>query len=388
MNNPNKTVVCSLIFFGAGLGLAACQPQKQTQPQHNPANGGLTDLMGPATSYLLSAQGDDGKWHSTQYGNLKDGAAITALVMYALSFSQNQFEAEAKQRCQRALDVMLPIIEDRYYVSNPDGADYSNYGSAMLLVAAERLQLELPSSARDKLIQYLVRAQLDEGEGFEPGDVDYGGWDLTGWMTGQRPTTGTNISVTTSVLQALAQYDERADVAAALKKCRPWLSRCQNVVGDGGFFFHPRRDHDGNKAGWITQSRDQPRSYGTATADGLRSLQYLNFDDASPQVQAATKWLSENNALNRVPGFEHETGTGSWAKGLRFYYYYSLSMALGQLEPKHARRTAAQIMKILLGEQKADGSWQNDNARMREDDPLIATCFALIAAARCRALDR
>jgi hypothetical protein len=40
---------------------------------------------------------------------------------------------------------------------------------------------------------------------------------------------------------------------------------------------------------------------------------------------------------------------------------------------------ASQIAKALVGEQKSDGNWQSDAPRMREDDPLIATCFVLTA---------
>jgi hypothetical protein len=38
--------------------------------------------------------------------------------------------------------------------------------------------------------------------------------------------------------------------------------------------------------------------------------------------------------------------------------------------------------RILLKDQQADGRWQNESDRMRENDPLIATAFALSTLAQ------
>ena len=38
----------------------------------------------------------------------------------------------------------------------------------------------------------------------------------------------------------------------------------------------------------------------------------------------------------------------------------------------------------LLRRQRADGSWANELIAVREDDPVVATCFALLALAACR----
>ena len=36
------------------------------------------------------------------------------------------------------------------------------------------------------------------------------------------------------------------------------------------------------------------------------------------------------------------------------------------------------MVKQLIKLQQKDGRWQNDSAKMREDDPLIATCLAVV----------
>ena len=43
-----------------------------------------------------------------------------------------------------------------------------------------------------------------------------------------------------------------------------------------------------------------------------------------------------------------------------------------------------QLSAELLARQAADGSWRNDATEMREDEPVIATSFAVAALALCR----
>lgn len=106
------------------------------------------------------------------------------------------------------------------------------------------------------------------------------------------------------------------------------------------------------------------------------------------EVQQAIQWLQQHPQLDRVPGFSHETGHASWALGLRYYYYQSLSRSLAYFPEQEARRIAKEIHAILAAEQNQDGSWSNPNSRMREDDPLIATGFAVIALEHGRAWRR
>ena len=387
MNRISGKVI-GLLLAIACAGSTGCHSDS---PRNGNATDDSTDIssrisvsqtaLGRGIRYLLDQQGDDGLWHSPNYGNLKDGAAVTAFVLFAL----HDQDVGDYSDLQRAVDRLSPVIRRRGYVTNPDGPDYSNYGSAMLLLACESQDLKLDEDVRKLLIDYLVRSQLDAEEGFDESMVDHGGWDLSGWMKGKRPTTGTTISVSTSTLQALHRYPQHPGVQETLAAAENWIHRLQNLSGDGGFFFHPRQDHDGNKAGWADgNDRQATRSYGTATADGLRILDYLNVPADAPRRVAAQKWLQDHPDLDLVPGFDHESGTGSWGHGLRFYYYQTLAQALELLAEVDARRMATTIIQILEQEQKDDGHWSNDNARMREDDPLIATGFAVIALSRCQ----
>ncbi len=385
-NRPGGQTVGLRLFLGIALGLGGLPGVAADAQDHHadPLNRGIT--------FLMSQLSSDGLWHSPNYGNLKDGAAISAFVLYALQ----DLPSPDSDRLQVAVDHLVQQLDPRGFVTNPEGPDYSNYASAMLLLACDTNNLKLPEPTRQALVQYLVRAQLNEEEGFSSQDPDYGGWDLSGWMDGRRPTTGTNVSVTAVVVEALSRYRSNAtsqaapmrhqpQVDACLQRSLSWTARVQNRSGDGGFHFHPQQTHDGNKAAWADGDlREQTRSYGTATADGLRILIALGKPAQDPHVQQAVQWLQRHPVLDKVPGFSHETGDASWAYGLRFYYYQALSQSLDCFPEDEARQIAREIQRILSAEQSEDGSWTNTNTRMREDDPLIATGFAVTALKNCQ----
>ena len=369
-----------------------CQPT--TQSTTDPANDSTstqqtsTEQAEPlprAVQFLIKQQNaNDHLWHSAHYGNLKDGAAITAFVLYALSGTNH----DANTQLQMAADRLAKQVQESGFVTNADGPDYTNYGSAMLLLAGQDSDIQLTDDVRQKLVDYLVRSQLDDEEGYASSSVDFGGWDLSGWMTGERPTTGTNISVSVSVVRALATYRDQPSVEKTLVQFNRWIDRVHNSQandGDGGFYFHPKRNHDGNKAGWADgDSRQETRSYGSSTADGLGILKALGTDKDDERVKQSVQWVLQHDDLSLVPGFDHEQGEGSWSSGLRYYYYQSLSQSLDLFPPDEGQNIAKQIVTMLKNEQHKDGSWTNANARMREDDPLIATGFAVIALKNCK----
>jgi hypothetical protein len=47
---------------------------------------------------------------------------------------------------------------------------------------------------------------------------------------------------------------------------------------------------------------------------------------------------------------------------------------------------AAALTTELTKRQKEDGSWVNTIELVRENDPIVATCNAIIALARCKAV--
>ena len=231
--------------------------------------------------------------------------------------------------------------------------------------------------------------------GLTPTDDNFGGWDLSGWVQEPRESPGTNISITSFVLLAL-RGEENDRVHASQDKARKWLKRVRNP--DHGFHFHSEKNHAGNKAEWKDELAQQPRSYGSATVDGIRAMRALGFP--AQQIAQSARWLHENSdsrlGVKIVPGFdmsgidltEFELSNiresrldrdSSWAQGLLFYYFAGLAMEKKSLPKAMQDKCTEQIPRYLGACQRKDGRWENSSARMREDDPLIATPFALIA---------
>jgi hypothetical protein len=75
-----------------------------------------------------------------------------------------------------------------------------------------------------------------------------------------------------------------------------------------------------------------------------------------------------------VPGFVGEAYQ-RWPRGLAFYYASSSMQAFRALQKDAGPAVGAGLLKT----QRADGSWSNPENLVKEDDPLIATPFAIRA---------
>jgi hypothetical protein len=122
------------------------------------------------------------------------------------------------------------------------------------------------------------------------------------------------------------------------------------------------------------------------TADGARALVRLGAAPDDPRVTAARAWLvarfdAENNPGDFVAASEVRRGSS--------YYYWAWSSAhalrdLGVVEVHGGITRAEALAEALLARQRPDGSWRNPESEMREDDPLVATSFAVAALGVCR----
>jgi len=338
-----------------------------------------------AVDWLMTQQSEDGGWHSKTYGSMRGGASITALVLYAAGHLPEEMQKPHRKRWQNGVNFLRKGIKKKGFVTAPDGSlDYPAYATAMTLIAARRLKLSLSKTERTKLSAFLLREQLTKAKGFRPGDPDYGGWDLLAGSGARGVTSGSNVSVSSFVLEALRNV-KGPDAETSRKLAARWVAGCQNFPKDGGFYFHPKRGHLGNKALWTDKEGKHPRSYGSTTCDGLHCLSAAGVEQKNKRFQAGLQWLRGHSSVKVVPGFERigEPGGVSprsgWKEGLRYYFYCRLAPLLPLLGPKQAEARRQALLTILLKEQRRDGSWKNRSARMREDDPFIATCFTVIA---------
>ena len=78
-----------------------------------------------------------------------------------------------------------------------------------------------------------------------------------------------------------------------------------------------------------------------------------------------------------VPGFEGPA-YDRWPRGLAFYYAATITAAFRAMGADPGGAMTAELERT----QRAEGSWSNPENLVKEDDPLIATPFAIHALAK------
>ena len=300
-----------------------------------------------AARYLWSQQSPDGGWHSTTYGLLRSGQSLTPFVLEALL----RLADPPRYRVERAVAFLDHHInaDGALGLANPLLADYPNYATALAVRAFLRLGRDVTP-----LVRYLRQQQFSEENGWTGDHPAYGAWGMGGVPPQPPHLQHVDLSMTRYVLEALSAVGAtQAD--PALQQAGVFLNRCRNA--DGGFQF-TTVVLEANKAG-------PDRSYGTATADGVLSLQAIGVSSDGPR-----RWLRTHHRTDAVPGFV-TPARQRWAQGLRFYYAAAVAAAAPEL-----------TVAPLIGAPRSDGSFANPEPIVKEDDPLIATAFALRAALR------
>ncbi len=361
--------------------LGACGREAPPQPPQ-PRTAAIDAALGRGAGFLVTRQRADGAIPSRTYAALKDGWSLTPLAVLALRMVPSDEATTAAYR--RGVDFVATL-------AGPDGTirDALEVSYPLYAYAIGALVLGAPDNRRHravhgKLLEALRTLQFSERTGWRAGDASFGGW---GYATRPpRRTAGdleesdlaANLSATLMAASALvlggAQLDDPALAAA-----RGFVERCQNTDTDGGFVFSPALA-DGNKAGALDDGRF--RSYGSMTADGLRALLRLGRPLADPRVAAAAAWRERRVDAARNPG---DFPRVAEVRRDSSYYYWAWSAAHATRHLSNARWAEA-LAAELLRLQGADGSWRNPASEMREDDPIIATSFAIAALAIARSV--
>ena len=332
-----------------------------------------------AAEYLWNHQARDGGWPSHIYGPLRSGQSLTPFVLDALLEVPGNVYRLSSDKLERAIRFIRAN-------TNKDGAlgmmdaslpDYPNYATALAVSALCRAKRTGWENDIRPMVAYLRRMQFSEQNGWNPADAPYGAWGMGG-MEHPPPNPGhVDLSTTRYVLEALrAAGVSTGDTAFA--RARIFIQRCQNYdpehpkEADGGFFFSTI-EADTNKAG---RDGQRFRSYGTTTADGILGLVAIGGTNQDRRIRAAHNWLISHHRDMAVPGFVGQAYQ-RWEKGLSFYY------AAAATEAFHSLGTLMDpsVASLLKRTQRRDGSWANPESLVKEDDPLIATAFAVRALA-------
>lgn len=324
---------------------------------------------------MSAKQSADGAWRSSVYGTFKNGTALTPLVLRTLLLSPSH--------SRDAIGQARTWLED--LPEHPELVTFPIYTASLAIETGTDVS---------HWLEVLRARQLTVALGWSPSDREYGGWGYSTTLP-KKPEPGqfapplveSNVSATTFALDALhmakASLDSICPAALSfLDRMQNFRQGARNPVDDGGFIFiydDPVR----NKAGPASEP-GRFRSYGTVTADSLRSMMVCGRKQQHPRVVAAREWLVEAFSGREHPGDfvdRHEPDRN----GLYFYWAASIAKTIGHLpQDKATNDWAIELATGLLERQHAAGHWKNVVPTMREDDPLVATALAVTALAMLR----
>ncbi len=331
-----------------------------------------------ALGFLAARQSADGAWRAETYAAFREGDALTPVVLWALPASGENFA--------RGLHWLERLTDRQAGSAEPwRGLTYPLFTASYAAQVFARVgDLRRAQSWANVIATLRIRPEL----GWPVSDPACGAWSDSATpprhISPVPDMLAPNISATVLALQGLAAVGGR-DLAAA----RAFLEQCQNFAAepthldDGGFFFAPG-DPIRNKAGVAGRDArgERYRSYGSATCDGLLALRVCGVAEDHPRLRAAREWLRAH-----ADGLQHP---GDWVHGretaraaLVFYFAQGLATVLASAPEKWAAESRRSLREALTAAQADDGSWQGAAPDSCEDEPLLATAFALRALAQC-----
>lgn len=360
-------------------------------------------LLVRSAAYLWQAQEADGGWHSAMHGIARSGQSWSAFTLYHLLATPPTHVRLPRSSARRAFD----FLEAHMDTSSPQRAalglaggntpDYPLYATAYalraFLIGRDR---GLLTSRQEALIPamaaYILDQQYREETGVSPGDPAYGGWGMGGRLVAatlppRLRSPYADVAHTRRALEALADVSShspslRARTDSARSAAHVFLARVQKrglPTYDGGFYYSPAVP-ELNKAGLLEDSggaEGVPRSYATATSDGLIALISAGGEADDEPVRSAAAYLAAHDTLHHAAGLPEVRST--WRAALFYYHLAGRAEVHVRLESPGPWRE--RVMALLQERQRPDGSFVNPyGAPNREDDPIIATTLALAAA--------
>ena len=330
-------------------------------------------VVDKAIKFLGTKQSADGNFGSPRLGE----PGLTALTVAALL--RNGVAAD-NAVVAKGLGYLEKNIQK-------DGGVYSkglaNYTTCLAILAFKE------SNASGKYTKIIADAsKFVQGlqDNSDPKDVKHGG---VGYDGKGRPDLSNTHFMVEALLAAGVSKDD-----PAIKKALVFVSRTQNLPGEfndqpfaakageadkGGFVYNPT-DQDNPKSEKRTAAGGL-RSEGGMTYAGLKSFLYAGVGKDDKRVQAALGWIKKHYSVTENPG-QGQAGL--------YYYYHTFAKtmdALGEDTFEDAKKVKHDWRSDLFGAlkmaQKADGSWANSNAAFLENQPELATAFAVLALSYC-----
>lgn len=362
------TSSAAVVFGWTGVA-SVCAADDKTAPDPKEVRA----VVEKALAFLKTRQGADGSF-SPRLG----GPGVSAIV--AAGLIRNGFGDDPV--VQRTLKYLEGSVK-------PDGGIYEqrlqNYTTCVALLAFKEANTR---GQYDTVIanaaKFLRTLQFDDGS-TDPKDWKFGG---VGYDGKSRP----DMSNTQFFIDAMKSAGV-ANSDPALQRALTFINRCQNLPGETNDQPFAQKATEADKGGFVytptlgdeRNPRRTPqgglRSEGAMSYAGLKSFLHAGVTKDDPRVKAAVNWIRRHYTLDENPG---------QGKAGLFYFYNTFAKAMNALGEdtfvdgqgkKHNWRI--DLFNALKAQQKPDGSWTNSDRAFMENNPDLATAFAVMALSYC-----
>lgn len=328
-----------------------------------------------AATFLWEKQNTDGGWHSETHGIMKSGQSVSAFVFYNLLQVPDSIYHPTDKQINSALDFLRTHSKEGV-LGNFESLilDYPNYATAYALRIFKHFDKAEDQVLIQQMKDYLLSQQFIEHRGMDENHLAYGAWGFGEQYLEDGTHGHVDLSHTRRILQSL-QLLEDNELSNTLKKSQTYLGRLQkrDAQFDKGFFASTVTVST-NKGDLEDEQSESYRSYATATADGLLALIASGADKNDEYVMKAFQWLVEHPNIELPEGIPKDD-PNQWH---RVMFYYHLAVRAQAYEAMDYFTYSEAFVNVLLQNQNENGSFSNPvGAANKEDDPLIATSFAL-----------
>ena len=325
----------------------------------------------------------DGYWGSSQY------PALTALVLRAtLGHPSVKETKKYREQITAGFKFLRTKVQS-------DGGIYgkglASYNTSISLMAFLQQNDPIDKSIIQSARRFLVNQQSDFDEKGKRDSVFDGG---VGYGSTWAHSDMSNTHLAMEALyyaKKTIKSKEGGMLDLDWDSAIQFVSRCQNLPESndqawvssysddrGGFVYFPGNSMAGERLD--SRGRTSLRSYGSMSYAGLLSFIYAEMSPSDKRLVEVRKWLSKNYTIEENPGMGMQ--------GL-YYYYHTMAKALslsgvdevldGDGNPVDWRE---ELSIRLFDQQKENGFWINQSGRWWEKDPILVSCYAMLALER------
>ena len=373
-----RQFLATTIAFGASAFTRAADEPLPRDGKNLSFRNEIRDSLNRSLVWLRAQQNADGS-----FGKDTLHPALTALPLVA-------FQREPTRRFAKEDFVAKGYAYLRGF-TQPDGGIYSkenglaNYNTSVCLLA-------LVGANEPKDLDTLVKARAyvvgQQAVGMAKPETDGGiGYGSIGASPKRGHPDLDNTVVALEALRATKHLiaDKPGTKDLNWNAAIDFVARCQNLPSNkqpwasadadnkGGFIYYPGFSNAGEVT--LEGGGKALRSYGSMSYAGLLSFIYADVKSDDPRVTAAVAWLRKHYTLDENPGLE---------KSGYFYYLHLMAKGLtaagitelevGGKKSDWRLALAERLMKL----QQQDGSWLNDTARWKENNPVLVTTYCAL----------